>query len=180
MDKSDDDSTDSHVIQMKRCPLCRKTIRCSLRYGNVIRQQLQDIEKVKNEIRTKSSPELPNKALLLVRDRLTTLLTKANADNHQNIRRLMRGVLKAVDGLQARILENKAMLMERYCLMTEKLEKSLKILPEELCAANFFNGESFDTFCFVEGLVSTETVKFTDFTKFIRDHVLNQTLRDSL
>lgn len=156
MDKSEDDSTDSHVIQMKRCPLCRKTIRCSLRYGNVIRQQLQDIEKVKNEIRTKSSPELPNKALLLVR--LTTLLTEPNADNHQNIRRLIRGVVKAVDGLQARILENKAMLMERYCLMTEKLEKSLKILPEELCAANFFNGESFDTFCFVEGLVSTETV----------------------
>ena len=156
MDKSEDDSTDSHVIQMKRCPLCRKTIRCSLRYGNVIRQQLQDIEKVKNEIRTKSSPELPNKALLLVR--LTTLLTEPNADNHQNIRRLIRGVVKAVDGLQARILENKAMLMERYCLMTEKLEKSLKILPGELCAANFFNGESFDTFCFVEGLVSTETV----------------------
>ena len=178
MDKSEDDSTDSHVIQMKRCPLCRKTIRCSLRYGNVIRQQLQDIEKVKNEIRTKSSPELPNKALLLVR--LTTLLTEPNADNHQIIRRLIRGVVKAVDGLQARILENKAMLMERYCLMTEKLEKSLKILPEELCAANFFNGESFDTFCFVEGLVSTETVKFTDFTKFIRDLVLNQTLRDSL
>ena len=47
MDSPDDNSVDGHVIQLQRCPRCNTPIRTSLRYGDVIKQQLRDIEKVK-------------------------------------------------------------------------------------------------------------------------------------
>ena len=138
MDMSKDDS-ESHVVQMKGCPRCTTPIRLSLRYGNVIKQELQDIEKVKKEILAQSNPGLSNKNVLL--DRLALLSTKLNSRTHERFwRTLERGVLKVEKRLVAHFLENKVMLMERYCLVTEKLEKYLRILPEEICAENVFSG----------------------------------------
>ena len=37
-------------IQLKSCPRCKTPIRRSLRYGNVIKQQLQNIEEVKKKV----------------------------------------------------------------------------------------------------------------------------------
>ena len=57
MDMSQDDTTGSQAIQVKGCPLCSTPIRTCLRYSNVINQQLQDIEKVKREMRRKMRKE---------------------------------------------------------------------------------------------------------------------------
>ena len=124
---SENDSAESQVIRLKTCPRCRTPIRCSLRYGNVIKQQLRDIEKVKKKILVEADSGLSSKKRLL-KGRLTTLSEKFNAENYQHV------------CLKFPLLENKIMLMERFCLMIEKARKYLKVLPEEICRANFFNG----------------------------------------
>ena len=142
---SENDSAESQVIQLKTCPRCRTPIRCSLRYGNVIKQQLRDIENVKKKLLVEADSGLSSKKRLL-KDRLTTLSKKFNAENYQHVwETLKQRVEKMKNGLKYPLLENKIMLMERYCLMTEKAEKYLKVLPGETCRANFFNGRSFDT-----------------------------------
>ena len=50
MDTSHLDEESHDVIQLKTCPRCKKGIRKSLRYGNIIKQQLLDIEKVKAKV----------------------------------------------------------------------------------------------------------------------------------
>ena len=47
-----DNSTDSKAveIQFKCCPICKTNVRRSLRYGNIIKQTLVDIEEVKKQI----------------------------------------------------------------------------------------------------------------------------------
>ena len=142
---SENDSAESQAIQLKTCPRCRTPVRCSLRYGNVIKQQLRDIENVKRKLLVEADSGLSSKKRLL-KDRLTTLSKKFNAENYQHVWETLRQrVEKMKNGLKYPLLENKIMLMERYCLMTEKAGKYLKVLPGETCRANFFNGRSFDT-----------------------------------
>ena len=142
---SENDSAESQAIQLKTCPRCRTPIRCSLRYGNVIKQQLRDIENVKKKLLVEADSGLSSKKRLL-KDRLTTLSKKFNAENYQHVwETLKQRVEKMKNGLKYPLLENKIMLMERYCLMTEKAGKYLKVLPGETCRANFFNGRSFGT-----------------------------------
>ncbi|XP_065913793.1 NFX1-type zinc finger-containing protein 1-like [Dysidea avara] len=47
-----DDATDSKAveIQFKSCPKCKTSVRRSLRYGNIIKQTLHDMEEVKKKI----------------------------------------------------------------------------------------------------------------------------------
>ena len=142
---SENDSAESQAIQLKTCPRCRTPIRCSLRYGNVIKQQLRDIENVKKKLLVEADSGLSSQKRLL-KDRLTTLSKKFNAENYQHVwETLKQRVEKMKNGLKYPLLENKIMLMERYCLMTEKAGKYLKVLPGETCRANFFSGRSFDT-----------------------------------
>jgi len=137
MDMSEDDTTDSHVVQMKTCPRCRTTIRRSLRYSAVIKQQLQDIEKVKFEILKNTRFGLLNKVNLLLR-RLTCLTTKSNGETHK---RLMRAVGRLDDHLNAAVIENKVMLMERFCMMYEKMKVNLRRLPVEVCKEHNLEGK---------------------------------------
>ena len=140
MDMSENDSAESQVIQLKTCPRCRTPIRCSLRYGNVIKQQLRDIEKVKKKILVEADSGLSSRKRLL-KGRLTTLSEKFNAENYQHVwETLKQRVDEMKNRLKFPLLENKIMLMERFCLMIEKARKYLKVLPEEICRANFFNG----------------------------------------
>ena len=137
---SENDSAESQVIQLKTCPRCRTPIRCSLRYGNVIKQQLRDIEKVKTKILVEADSGLSSKKRRL-KGRLTTLSEKFNAENYQHVwETLKERVYEMKNRLQFPLLESKIMLMERFCLMIEKARKYLKVLPEEICRANFFNG----------------------------------------
>ena len=52
MDQQQDSDTDSEAveIQFKCCPKCKTSVRRSLRYGNIIKQTLRDIEEVKKQI----------------------------------------------------------------------------------------------------------------------------------
>ena len=137
---SENDSAESQGIQLKTCPRCRTPIRCSLRYGNVIKQQLRDIEKVKTKILVEADSGLSSKKRRL-KGRLTTLSEKFNAENYQHVwETLKERVYEMKNRLQFPLLESKIMLMERFCLMIEKARKYLKVLPEEICRANFFNG----------------------------------------
>ena len=122
---SENDSAESQAIQLKTCPRCRTPIRCSLRYGNVIKQQLRDIENVKKKLLVEADSGLSSKKRLL-KDRLTTLSKKFNAENYQHVwETLKQRVEKMKNGLKYPLLENKIMLMERYCLMTEKAGKGI-------------------------------------------------------
>jgi len=138
MDMSEDDTTDSHVIQMKTCPRCRTTIRRSLRYSAIIKQQLQDIENVKEEMLKNTRFGLQTKVNLLL-CRLTCLATKINGETHE---RLMRAFGRLDDHLNAAVLENKVMLMERFCVMYEKMKVNLRRLPVEVCKEHNLEGES--------------------------------------
>ena len=42
-------------IQFKYCPKCKVSIRISLRYGNIIKQILGDIEMIKKQVKDASS-----------------------------------------------------------------------------------------------------------------------------
>ena len=129
---SENDSAESQGIQLKTCPRRRTPIRCSLRYGNVIKQQLRDIEKVKKKILVEADSGLSSKKRLL-KGRLITLSEKFNAENYQHVwETLKQRVDKVENRLKSPLLENKIMLKERYCLMTEKAGKYLKVLPKEV------------------------------------------------
>jgi len=142
MDISEDDSTDSHVIQMKACPRCKTTIRRSLRYSAVIKQQLQDIDKVKVKMLRKTRRGLRGTKKLLL-DRLICLSTKFTGESHEHFcQTLTRGVYKLKDAVMAALLENKVMLMERLCSMNEKMRANLRRLPVEVCKEDNLEGKT--------------------------------------
>ena len=149
LDDTTDGTTESHVIQMKRCPLCSTTIRLSLRYGNVIKQQLQDIEKVKAEMQKRTSHGLTEKMTRLL-NRLTKLSAEFSGETyHLDWMVLVRGVHKLKNDLMATLLENKVMLMERFCVMREKIKVNASSLTLDVCKETNLNGKSKDKQHFV-------------------------------
>lgn len=137
---AEDDTTDSHVIQMKTCPRCTTVIRRSLRYGNVIKQRLQDIEKVKAVMREKTNCKLGKKQNRL-QDRLTGLEEKFASECFTRFwLTLQRGIKKLQNGLMAALLENRMTLVERFCLTFEKMKVHLRKLPVEICKENNLEG----------------------------------------
>ena len=151
MDMSEDANTASHAIQMKVCPLCSTPIRTSMRYRNVINQQLQDIEKVKLEIWKKIRNESGgNGGLEKTKRDLTKRLdnleeTFGGEHTKRSLGRLKRavGILREVkkeqmispidNELTVVLFQNKVMLMERLCFIREKVRLNLKKLPMEIC-----------------------------------------------
>jgi len=151
MDMSEDADAESHAIQIKVCPLCSTPIRTSLRYRNVINQQLQDIEKVKLEMWRKLRNEsggnsgLENTKRNLAK-RLDNLEERFGGEHTKgSLGRLKRsvGVLVEVkkelmvslieNELTVALIENKVMLMERLCFMREKVRVNLGKLPMYIC-----------------------------------------------
>lgn len=119
MDMSLDNS-----IQLKSCPRCKTPIRRSLRYGNVIKQQLQNIEEVKKKVIGHSS-ELEE-----AKERLNRrLIDLTEQFDHQRKMEewkwLKRRVGRMSKGIIAAVTENQVTLMERYCRMSDKLKQSL-------------------------------------------------------
>lgn len=128
MDSSDDDSTDSHVIQLKPCPRCNTPIRTSLRYGNVIKKRLQDIEKVK--IAAHGHPSEMNETKEKLQSRLSELKKISNGGNtEKDLQRLERSVNRLAKGTVAAVTKNQVTLMERYCVMSQRLNQHLFCEP---------------------------------------------------
>ena len=124
MDISHDDSTDGQVIQLKSCPRCKTAIRRSLRYGNVIKQQLQNIEKVKKKVHGDASEIQEAKDRL--EGRLRVLKKQFDGENEmKEWERLEHYVSRMSKGIRAAVTENQVTLMERYCLINQKLKNKL-------------------------------------------------------
>ncbi|KAK2554522.1 NFX1-type zinc finger-containing protein 1 [Acropora cervicornis] len=127
MDTTIDDSDDRHEIQLKSCPRCKSVIRRSLRYGNVIKQQLHDIEQVKRKVREESDEVIKTK------ERLETSLKVLKAtfngeDEMKEWERLERRMSKR-SKTSAVVTENQVTLMERFCAMSQKLKDNLFSVP---------------------------------------------------
>ena len=120
MDASDESSTGSRVIKLKPCPRCNAPIRTSLRYGNVIKQQLQDIEKVKIAAHGHPSEMTEIKDRLLARlNQLKTI--SIGKDTESDLQRLERSVNRMAKGTMAVVTENQVTLMERVYMLNQRL-----------------------------------------------------------
>ena len=120
------DDNDRHVIQLKSCPRCKTAIRRSLRYGNVIKQQLHDIEQVKRKVR--GDPDEMKKAQEMLEARLTGLKGKFDEEDMAKEWKRFDGKLRRMDKgskITAAVTENQMMLMERFCVMHLKLKQKL-------------------------------------------------------
>ena len=133
-------------IQLKSCPRCKAPIRRSLRYGNVIKQQLQNIEEVKKKVIGHSS-ELEE-----AKERLNRRLIDLTKQFDQEIKmeewkRFERRVDRMSKGIMAAVTENQVTLIERYCRMSDKLKQSLlnDVARREASSESRLEGKTFFT-----------------------------------
>ena len=133
-------------IQLKSCPRCKAPIRRSLRYGNVIKQQLQNIEQVKKKVIGHSS-ELEE-----AKERLNRRLIDLTKQFDQEIKmeewkRFERRVDRMSKGIMAAVTENQVTLMERYCRMSDKLKQILlnDVARREASSESRLEGKTFFT-----------------------------------
>lgn len=130
MDRPNCDTDDRHVIQLRSCPRCNTAIRRSLRYGNIIKQQLHDIDKVKSKVRGESGE------VLEVQEKLETRLIALKGTFHgenemkewKRLERSLRRMAKGSNTL-AVVTENQITLMERFCVMSQRLKDNLFSVP---------------------------------------------------
>ena len=126
MDMTNDDSDDRHEIQLKSCPRCKTAIRKSLRYGNVIKQQLHDIEQVKGKVRGESDEVIKTKTKL--ETRLVVLKGTFSGEHEmkewEKLERSLRRMSKG-SRTSAVVTENQVTLMERFCAISQKLKDNL-------------------------------------------------------
>ena len=135
------DTTVSNEIQMKRCPRCSKAIRRCLRYSDLIKQQLQDISKVKAEMQKKTICGLEEKPHLL-RHRLRRLKVKFPQKIFLKFwSTLQRDLDKLTNGLRATLLENKMMLIDRFCVTFTKMKELVQKVPMEFFKEHNLEGE---------------------------------------
>lgn len=121
MDMPNNGEDNRHVIQLKTCPRCKTVIRRSLRYGNVIKQQLLDIEKVKAKVNgNQVEIETTRRDL---GERLENLLASfATEVAQKEWNALMKRVNKISNSLVAAVVTNQVMLMERFLEINRKLK----------------------------------------------------------
>ncbi|KAL9958948.1 hypothetical protein ACROYT_G036026 [Oculina patagonica] len=192
MDMSQDNTTESHAIQTKVCPRCSTPIRTCLRYGNVVKQQLKDIEKVKKKMwrRLCNRRELEKKKKSDLERRLKQLDRKyCEEPQKRSWGTLKRAVEKLLEDKKELIvpitdnelsiarIENKVMLMERFCLMSKKMKFHLKKLPVEVCKEHNLEGDQVeDELCYLEKRFMSERVTQTELrdvnTEFSRLNLL--------
>ena len=134
-----DDTPEENVIQMKRCPRCSVPIRRSLRYGNIIKQQLRDIEKVKMIMRQKADQGLSAK-LTQLQDRVD--LMSGVREDYLNVWKLL--FTKVKNGAMAAKLENRILLMERIRSLNARI-REIPDLPKDVCNENNFDGMYHDS-----------------------------------
>ena len=125
-----DTTDDRREIQLKSCPRCTTVIQRSLRYGNVIKQQLHDIEQVKRKVRGESDEMIQTQEKL--QTRLVALKGTFNAeDGMKEWERLERSLRRMSKGSKtlAVVTENQVTLMERFCVMSKKLKDNIFSVP---------------------------------------------------
>ena len=121
MDMPINSEDNRHVIQLKPCPLCKTAIRRSQRYGNVIKQQLLDIEKVKAKVNGNQDEIKTTREDL--KERLEVLWSKFAAKEEWCL--LTNRVNKISNSVVAAVVTNQVMLMERFLAINQKLKAKL-------------------------------------------------------
>ena len=134
---------DNQPIQLKLCPRCKTPIRKSLRYGNVIKQQLEDIEKVKEKL-LGDKHELKGKKERLY-DRHRTMRSMLDEPEWLS---LERSIWKLTSEWKAAVLENKLTLLERFCDTRKKMKSILGKMSGEVFSENDLQGKF--EFCYEE------------------------------
>ena len=135
------------MIQLKTCPRCKKGIRKSLRYGNIIKQQLLDIEKVKAKVNgDQFEIEAAKKDLETSLRALKPTLESEDEERDWDI--LMKRVTKLSNMFMAAVTKNQVMLMKRFAEINQKMKHRLSIKTqsqvndesrvEGTCASIFF------------------------------------------
>lgn len=135
-DSHADTVDESQPIQLKSCPRCKTPIRKSLRYGNVIKQQLNDIEKVKEKLLGEKD-ELERKKERLY-DRHSSMRFMLEDSDWQ---RLERSICKLNSEWMAAVLENKLTLLERLCNTRKKMKSILGKMSWEVLSENGLQGK---------------------------------------
>jgi len=94
----------------------------------VIKQQLQNIEEVKKKVN--GYPEEIEEAKENLQTRLTYLKKTFDGENEmKEWERLKRSVNRTTNGVVAAVNENRLTLLERYCVMSQKLRGNLLSEP---------------------------------------------------
>ena len=152
------DDEESGAIKLKSCPRCLTPIRTSLRYSNVIKQQLCDIEKVK--IRAYGHPNEMKHTRKKLQARLTGLKTIFYGDDEmQEWKRLERSLGK-MTRVTVAVTENQVMFMEKFCIMRQKLDQCLLHHAPRNLSANILTTCKYEimklflsTFVYVSGVL---------------------------
>ena len=124
MDTSHLDEESCDVIQLKTCPLCKRGIRKSLRYGNIIKQQLLDIEEVKAKVNGKPV-EIEDAKKDLETSLRALKPTLESEDEERDWDILMKRVTKLSNMFMATVTKNQVMLMKRFAEINRKLKHGL-------------------------------------------------------
>ena len=124
MDTSHLNEENCEVIQLRTCPRCKKSIRRSLRYGNIIKKQLFYIEKVKAKVN--GNPVEIEAAKKDLQTSLRALKSTLEADDEKkDLDTLMRRVTKLSNMFMAAVTKNQVMLMKRFAEINQKLKHRL-------------------------------------------------------
>nr|XP_006812407.1 PREDICTED: NFX1-type zinc finger-containing protein 1-like [Saccoglossus kowalevskii] len=130
VDDNQDSSTEDDVIQLKVCPRCKTPIRKNLRYGNVIKSILSDIEVVKQKILgDKDSIELKVDELRYRLDNLTDRGVLGGNGDDANAKQQILDMLVAPDVLSSENLhaiENQINLLEAASGVEKLFAKGMK------------------------------------------------------
>ena len=135
-DSHADNVDDGQPIQLKSCPRCKTPIRKSLRYGNVIKQQLNDIEKVKEKLLgEKNELERRKERLYGRHSKMHFMLDKPEW------LRLERSIRTLNSEWMAAVLENKLTLLERFFDTRKKMKSILGKMSQEVFSENGLQGK---------------------------------------
>ena len=137
--KTDDETSD---IALKGCPKCKVPITSCLRYGNVIKQKMKDIERVKKLLIKQRKDISQHKALKGVYDSFREITFKRTSKKSysffKEIQALMKGkVEKLFDSNESqleRISENQVQLLQKITTLVENVNTTLNgsKLPTEV------------------------------------------------
>lgn len=127
---------DSQPIQLKSCPRCKTPIRKSLRYGNVIKEQLNDIEKVKEKLLGEKDELERKKGRLHCRHSKMRFML-----DEPEWLRLDRSIGKLNSEWMAAVLENKLTLFERFFDTRKKTKSILGKMSREVFSENGLQGK---------------------------------------
>ena len=125
MDMQEEETHEGHdvSVQLKTCPRCKTPIRRSLRYGNIVKQQLRDIERVKSQLCENQENLKVKKSHLQLK--IAEMKERNRDDKNCDLETLDRRLDKAKYPIAMSFVENQLTLMERYFTLKQHLNEAI-------------------------------------------------------